>query len=110
MPDFDNLPYTENPGPVTVTEAVILIALSGVMAGTNYFGVTAINPLIMIAPIALLLGLILLFRTIRNAAHGAIRRADADAALDDHVLEQVQRAASRTLTPAMLSAQLDGAS
>lgn len=110
MLNFDDLPYAENPGSVTITEAVVLTLASAAMTGTNWFGITHISPFIVVTPVVALVAIMILYRTVRNATHEAIRLADADAALDDHVMEMTQRAAKRTLTPMTLAASLEDAS
>jgi hypothetical protein len=109
MINFDDLPYAENPGSVTVTEAVVLTLASAAMTASNFFGYTKINPVVAVAPFVLLIVIMIAYRTIRNATHEALRLAASDAALDEHVLEQSRSAASRTLTPMVLRAQMDGA-
>ncbi len=106
MPDFNDLPYTENGGFAPKSFRLLAFVAAGGMALGKVTGYLTIDWIDAVVPLAVIGALYLLHHAVRAAVHEATRMADADAALDDVAVEQTARAARSTLTPTVLSRKI----
>lgn len=108
MPNLDDLPYSENGGYAPLWFRCACLALSALIAGLKLAGVIVTQWPVATLPLAILGAVWLIHHAVRSATHEAIRLADADDALDQMVMEQINRAAGRTLTPVTMAKQMEG--
>ncbi len=97
--------YSENTRAGTLLYVGLSVAASAVLLLVHFF--LYARPLWLIAaPVALVISRAVMFLVIRNAVHEAIRDAELDRRLDEHVADEVDRMSKHTLTPEMFAARM----
>ena len=97
--------YSDNTRGGTLLYVAASVILTGVLVAVHFF-LYALPWLVITAPIIVVAIRAILFLSVRNGVHEALRDAQMDKNLDDYMEEEYKRRQKRTLTPSIFTATL----